>query len=188
MNDNNKPFPQEAVDSLPDGYVMFWGSNEHENCDDKAAYSTISWLESYKKWGDTWLCGGESRYVYARPAHMMKNAGEPATETIFPEEDAERQDYPIGTFCIEFFPHALAELSKFSIKNQQKHNPDGPLGWARDKSIWNVNRIFRHCFDGWRAYLFGDREKAREEFLSLAWRGLEGLERFLTKMEPFNKD
>ena len=106
---------------------------------------------------------------------------------LFPEDDTERQQYPIGEFCTCFFPRALAELSKFSVKNQQKHNPEGPLGWAKDKSIWSVNRIFRHSMEAWFAWMKGDQERCREELLSLAWRGLEGLERFLNKMEPFKK-
>lgn len=109
-------------------------------------------------------------------------------DRLFPEDDAERQTYPIGTFCTEFFPHALAELAHFSHKQQQKHNPDGPIGWARDKSIWSINRIFRHAMQGWMCWIKGDREGAKEEFCSLAWRALEGLERMETKMEPFNKE
>jgi hypothetical protein len=92
---------------------------------------------------------------------------------IFPDDDTERQKYAVGTFICEFFPHAIAELARFSYDMQQKHNPDAPMGWARDKSVGDGNQIFRHQMDG--------------EFREVAWRGLEQLERFLMKMEPFNE-
>lgn len=92
---------------------------------------------------------------------------------IFPEDDEERQKYAVGTFICEFFPHAIAELARFSYEMQQKHNPDAPMGWAKDKSVGDGNQIFRHQMDG--------------EFREVAWRGLEQLERFLTKMEPFDE-
>ena len=91
---------------------------------------------------------------------------------IFPEDDEERQKYAVGTFICEFFPHAIAELARFSYDMQQKHNPGAPMGWAKEKSVGDGNQIFRHQMDG--------------EFREVAWRGLEQLERFLTKMEPFN--
>ena len=94
------------------------------------------------------------------------------TKAIFPKDDSERQKYAVGTFICEFFPHAIAELARFSYDMQQKHNPDAPMGWAKGKSVGDGNQIFRHQMDG--------------EFREVAWRGLEQLERFLTKMEPFN--
>ena len=92
---------------------------------------------------------------------------------IFPEDDTERQKYAVGTFICEFFPHAIAELARFSYDMQQKHNPDAPMGWAEDKSIGDGNQIFRHQMDG--------------EYREVAWRGLEQLERLLRKMPPFDK-
>lgn len=99
--------------------------------------------------------------------------GESKASQIFPEDDEERQKYAVGTFICEFFPHAIAELARFSHDMQQKHNPDKPMGWAKDKSVGNGNQIFRHQMDG--------------EFREVAWRGLEQLERFLMKMPPFEK-
>lgn len=100
-------------------------------------------------------------------------AKEAMARPIFPKDDAERQKYAVGTFICEFFPHAIAELARFSYEMQQKHNPDAPMGWAKDKSVGDGNQIFRHQMDG--------------EYREVAWRGLEQLERSLTKMPPFDK-
>lgn len=93
---------------------------------------------------------------------------------LFPVDDAERKKYAVGTFICEFFPHAIAELARFSYDMQQKHNPNAPMGWVKDKSIGDGNQIFRHQMNG--------------DYEEVAWRGLEQLERKLTKLPPFDNE
>jgi len=86
---------------------------------------------------------------------------------VFPEDDAERAKYPIGTFITEYFPNALAALAKHSWESNEKHNPGEPVHWAKDKSIGNIDRVFRHLIDN--------------EKVHAAWRLLELIEREITK-------
>ena len=86
---------------------------------------------------------------------------------VFPEDDAERAKYPIGTFITEYFPNALAALAKHSWESNEKHNPGEPVHWAKDKSIGNIDRVFRHLIDG--------------EKIHAAWRILELIEREITQ-------
>jgi len=85
---------------------------------------------------------------------------------VFPEDDAERAKYPIGTFITEYFPNALAALAKHSWESNEKHSPGEPVHWAKDKSIGNIDRVFRHLIDG--------------EKIHAAWRILELIEREIT--------
>ena len=92
--------------------------------------------------------------------------------SIFPEDDKERQKYPVGQFIRDFFPHAIAALARHSWENQQKHTPGSTtLTWAKDKSIGTGDQLLRHFMDG--------------EYVHTAWRALELLERQLTGMPPF---
>jgi hypothetical protein len=150
-------------------------------------------LDGFPAWHplsfDEFLSGGRlDRTALINHINKLAEEADMPEDRLFPEDDAERQTYPIGTFICEFFPHALAELARFSHKQQQKHNPDGPIGWAKDKSVWSIDRVFRHAMEAQRLYNEGDIEAAGEEFKSLAWRSLEGLERLLTKMEPFDEE
>lgn len=88
---------------------------------------------------------------------------------VFPEDDAERAKYPIGTFITEYFPNALAALAKHSWESNEKHNPGEPVHWAKDKSVGNIDRVFRHLIDG--------------EMVHAAWRCLELIERQITERE-----
>lgn len=93
---------------------------------------------------------------------------------VFPDDDEERAKYKVATFICDFFPDAIAELARFSYEMQAKHCPDQPMCWAKDKSIGDGNQIIRHLMD--------------KEYVNVAWRGLELLQRKLKGMEPFNKE
>lgn len=107
--------------------------------------------------------------------------------TLIPEDDAERACYPIGTYLTEYCPNALLALSKHSYEANEKHNPGEEIHWARDKSIGSINRIFRHLFEFAWHYGRGEKDKSRYHLTAAAWRTNELLERYLTKMEPFNE-
>lgn len=79
---------------------------------------------------------------------------------------AERKTYPMALGLLDYFPDALAEVSKVSYEGNLKHNPGEPMHHARGKSMDHADCILRHLvgrggFDG----------KIRES-AALAWRAL----------------
>jgi len=84
-----------------------------------------------------------------------------------PEDDALRGQYPMADGCLDYFPNALAEVSRISFEGNQKHNPGQPMHWARDKSTDHRNKIIRHTVDS-----RDDTEAAIEHAAQAAWRSL----------------
>lgn len=126
---------------------------------------------------------------FQKDVYVMYEIGDPKKpKPLFPEDDNEREQYPAGTFLTTYFPHAQAAKAHHSWKSNEKHNPGEPMHWAKDKSIGGPDRIVRHLMEGVWAWMRGDREGAKYHFTALAWRADEYLERFLTGMEPFNKE
>lgn len=92
-----------------------------------------------------------------------------------PEDDATRGLYPMAEGCLDYFPNALAEVSRISYEGNLKHNPGEPMGWARSKSTDHRNKIIRHTVDS-----RPDTEIAIEHASQAAWRALAHLQ---TKIE-----
>lgn len=92
-----------------------------------------------------------------------------------PEDDATRGLYPMADGCLDYFPNALAEVSRISYEGNLKHNPGEPMGWARGKSTDHRNKIIRHTVDS-----RPDTEVAIEHAAQAAWRALAHLQ---TKIE-----
>lgn len=94
----------------------------------------------------------------------------------------ERKKYPMARGLLDYFPDALAEVSKVSYLGNEKHNPGEELHHARGKSMDHADCIVRHLAG--RGSFDGDiRESA-----ALAWRALallqEELERELNLPLP----
>lgn len=94
---------------------------------------------------------------------------------VLPEDDSKRGLYPMAEGCLDYFPNALAEVSRISFEGNQKHNPGEPMGWAREKSTDHRNKIIRHTVDSRE-----DTETAIEHAAQAAWRALAHLQ---TKIE-----
>ncbi|AXN53749.1 hypothetical protein SPS_38 [Sphingomonas phage Scott] len=94
---------------------------------------------------------------------------------VLPEDDSQRGLYPMAEGCLDYFPNALAEVSRISFEGNQKHNPGEPMGWARAKSTDHRNKIIRHTVDSRE-----DTETAIEHAAQAAWRALAHLQ---TKIE-----
>lgn len=94
---------------------------------------------------------------------------------VLPEDDSQRGLYPMAEGCLDYFPNALAEVSRISYEGNQKHNPGEPMGWARAKSTDHRNKIIRHTVDSRE-----DTEAAIEHAAQAAWRALAHLQ---TKIE-----
>lgn len=58
-----------------------------------------------------------------------------------------RDDYPLFTGLLAYFPHALSEVARCSKVGNGQHNPGEPLHWARHKSTAHADKILRHLRD-----------------------------------------
>lgn len=83
------------------------------------------------------------------------------------ETDSEtRKTYPMAVGLLDYFPDALAEVSKVSYLGSAKHNPGQRIHHSRYKSMDHADCIIRHLVG--RGGFDGDiRESA-----ALAWRAL----------------
>lgn len=97
-----------------------------------------------------------------------------------PDDDAKRGEYPMAHGLLDYFPNALAEVSKVSKIGNDQHNPGEPMHWARDKSTDHENKILRHLVDRGKFDGRGVRHTAR-----LAWRALAMLQAELEAEEGF---
>lgn len=93
----------------------------------------------------------------------------------------ERKKYPMARGLLDYFPDALAEVSKVSYLGNEKHNPGEEMHHARGKSSDHADCIVRHLagrggFDGeiresaalaWRALALLQEELETELNLSL---------------------
>lgn len=83
-------------------------------------------------------------------------------------DSAERKNLPLCTGVFDYFPAALAAISRLSKKGNDKHNPGQPLHWARGKSNDHADCIARHLLD--RGTIDPDDTEYHE--VKLAWRAL----------------
>lgn len=78
----------------------------------------------------------------------------------------ERKKYPMARGLLDYFPDALAEVSKVSYLGNEKHNPGQDMHHSRGKSSDHADCILRHLAG--RGKFDGEiRESA-----ALAWRAL----------------
>ena len=64
-----------------------------------------------------------------------------------PTDYAERKNLPIGTGVLDYFPDALAEVSKASLAGNKQHLNGEPLQWDRSKSTDESDALIRHFLD-----------------------------------------
>lgn len=79
---------------------------------------------------------------------------------------SERKKYPMAAGLLDYFPDALAEVSKVSYLGNEKHNPGEPLHHARGKSMDHADCIVRHLVGR------GGFDGEMRESAALAWRAL----------------
>lgn len=90
-----------------------------------------------------------------------------ATSTSLPEDDSLRQEFPMADGLLDYFPNALAEVSRISKMAGDKHHPGEKLHWERGKSMDHRNKIIRHLIDSGKKDANGNRHSG-----GLAWRAL----------------
>jgi hypothetical protein len=84
-----------------------------------------------------------------------------------PDGHGERKGMPIMRGVLDYFPAAIAEVSRISQLGNDQHNPGQPLHWARKKSNDHADTIVRHLMARGTRDTDGSRHSAKA-----AWRAL----------------
>ena len=92
-------------------------------------------------------------------------------------EAQKRKDTPVFSGVLKYFPNALKEIAKCSKAGDDQHHPDKPLHWDMDKSKDEYDALTRHLIDHTIDPVDTD---GILHLTKVAWRGLAGLERYLT--------
>lgn len=122
--------------------------------------------------GPTEMRCGQCGYVAGRghapncPRAADAQAPEPRNVSL-PDDAAKRNEYPMADGLLDYFPNALAEVSRLSFLATQQHHPDKPMHWDRTKSKDHRNKIMRHLIDAGKLDDKGLRHSAM-----VAWRAL----------------
>lgn len=90
---------------------------------------------------------------------------------ILPTDPAARKRIPLFTGCISYFPRALSEIAKVSLRGNEQHHPGAPLHWDKSTSTDQLDAQVRHMVDS----LDPDVDRI-EALAQAAWRALAELE------------
>lgn len=89
-----------------------------------------------------------------------------------PSDYKERKNLPIATGVLDYFPNALAEVSKASLAGNKQFMPGEPLHWDRSKSTDDSDALIRHFLERGTMDTDGVRHSAK-----CAWRALAVLQK-----------
>jgi len=85
-------------------------------------------------------------------------------KTTLPSDAQERKAIPVYTGFIKYFPDAIVEVSKVSLKGGIQHGQTPEtLHWDRSKSGDELDAMMRHLID--------------EDWAQVAWRALANLQK-----------
>ena len=104
-------------------------------------------------------------HIVKKPARAEKQIQNVLRE--LPGDATQRKGAPVMTGAVDYFPLAIAEVSRVSKAGNDQHNPGQPLHWARDKSKDHADCIVRHLIERGRLDTDGQRHTAKA-----AWRVL----------------
>jgi hypothetical protein len=62
-------------------------------------------------------------------------------------KDNPRKEQPVYSGVLAYFPNAIKYVSYVSKVSNDKHNPNEPLHWAREKSNDHLDAALRHLID-----------------------------------------
>jgi hypothetical protein len=116
---------------------------------------------------------------YRFPAtDLIGHSGGPPLDPLpsLPEDADTRNSYPMAEGLLDYFPNALAEVSRLSHAATQQHHPDQDMHWDRSKSKDHANKILRHLVD--RGKL---DDKGQRHSTMVAWRALALLQEELER-------
>lgn len=89
-----------------------------------------------------------------------------------PTDPAERKGIPLATGVLDYFPDALIEVARVSMRGNEQHNPGKPLHWDRTKSTDEADTLMRHFTERGTLDADGMRHSAK-----VAWRALALLQK-----------
>ena len=87
---------------------------------------------------------------------------------------SERKATPIFSGVLNYFPDAIASISRCSKKGNDQHNPNKPLHWDRSKSGDEKDALARHLLESGTIDTDGIRHSTK-----VAWRALANLQKEL---------
>lgn len=91
-----------------------------------------------------------------------------------PENPDDRNEYPMAEGLLDYFPNALAEVSRLSHQATLQHHPDAGMHWDRTKSLDHRNKIMRHLVD-----VHTVDDKGLDHWAMVCWRALAGYQEYL---------
>jgi hypothetical protein len=101
---------------------------------------------------------------------MTENNGSTQTgyrkERLLQASSEERKTFPMARGLLDYFPDALAEVSKVSYLGNEKHNSGMPMHHSRGRSADHADSIIRHLAGR------GEFDGEIRESAALAWRAL----------------
>lgn len=98
--------------------------------------------------------------------------GGPIRNSTLPEDAKGRNEYPIATGLLDYFPDALAAVAHLSWKATEQHHPGKEVHWNRSVSTDEPNTLMRHFVQR------GTRDKDGERHSTkVAWRALALLQK-----------
>lgn len=100
-------------------------------------------------------------------SYKVKKTLDFSKKMILSSDPVERKGLPITEGVLDYFPLAIAEVSKCSKAGNEQHNKGKPLHWDKSKSTDHANCISRHLIDRGSFDEDGVRHSAK-----LAWRAL----------------
>lgn len=87
-----------------------------------------------------------------------------------------RKDSPVFSGFMQYFPNAIFEVARLSKASNDKHNPNEPLHWSKDKSNDHGDCLARHQLE------VGTTDSdGFDHAVKVAWRAMAQLEILLTK-------
>lgn len=114
----------------------------------------------------------ELTMLLAKPRQSVGPGGAPNRVSILPDDPQERKKYPIATGVLDYFPDAIAEVSRVSYTGNEQHNPGQSLRWDRSKSKDEADTMMRHFMAR------GSRDKDGQRHMAKAvWRALALLQK-----------
>jgi len=98
---------------------------------------------------------------------------DPSSQTL-PSNSKERKGVPIATGFLDYFPLAVVEITKCSVKGNTQHSPGEKLHWARELSGDESDALMRHFMERGTVDSDGIRHSTK-----VAWRALAMLQKEL---------
>ena len=91
-------------------------------------------------------------------------------------ESKKRKDAPVFSGFMQYFPNAIFEVARLSKAANEKHNPNEPLHWAKQKSNDHSDCLARHQLEVGTIDTDGF-----DHAVKVAWRAMAQLEMLLTE-------